>query len=555
MNNLYFFKREDSTAELYDDFSYAKKGFLSPQINESAILLFSLDTNGTVTLLEGKILDMLGIERAEMLGASIFDAHRKKIPIFENIKEAITNKLSSTIFEHKDYIFQIYYTSMRDLNGGINGITGVAIDITEQKRADKEIKKKNEQISLLYESGKMLGRTLELKVIYHTLMDIITKVADCDTLFVCSYDEVQKLIKYDFLMDKNVNEEVDTSKIPPIPLAPSGYGIISNAIRSGDAIIINDYQEQFKKVKISFNISTKTESTNLPESPQSVGSALIVPITTDKKILGVIQIFSKKKNAYSKGQLSFIKALMQPIGLAINNALLYQSAQSEIGERKAAEIKINRSLVEKELLLKEIHHRVKNNLQIVKSLLNVQSRYIKDNRLLKYFNESRDRIQSIALIHELLYKGQDITMINFPEYIKRLSSYLFDSFGIANDQISLNINAIDVSLSIDIAIPCGLLINELVSNSLKHGFPEGRKGNIDVSLELTGEDPGKYILRIRDNGIGFPAGYDVDSDFESLGLKIVRNLTGQLDGTIKFEADNGTLVEISFPPSNYMQRI
>ncbi len=555
MSNLHFFKREDSTAELYEDFSYAKKSFLSPQINESAILLFSLDTRGTVTLLEGKILEMLGIDRAEMLGASIFDSHRRKIPIFENIKEAITNKLSSTIFEHKENVFQIYYTSMRDLSGGINGITGVAIDITEQKKADKEIKKKNEQISLLYESGKMLGRTLEIRIIYHTLMDIITKVADCDTLFVCSYDETQKLIKYDFLMDKNLDEEVDTSKIPPIPLAPSGYGIISNAIRSGEAIIINDYQEQFKKVKISFNVSMKTESGNLPETPQRVGSALIVPIMLDKKILGVIQIFSKKKNAYTKEQLSFIKALMQPIGLAINNALLYQSAQSEIRERKAAEIKISRSLVEKELLLKEIHHRVKNNLQIIKSLLNVQSRYVKDERLQKCFNESRDRIQSIALIHELLYKGQDITLINFPEYIKRLSLYLFESFGISHEKVSLNINAIDVSLSIDIAIPCGLLINELVSNSLKHGFPENQKGNIDISLEFIGENPGNYVLRVKDNGVGFPEGYDLNSDFESLGLRIVKNLTSQLDGTIEFDSKGGTEIIINFPPSNYKQRL
>jgi PAS domain S-box-containing protein len=553
MSNLYFFKREDFTAELYEDFPNVKKGFLSPQINDSAILLFSLDTSGTVTMLEGRILEMLGIVREEILGTSIFDAHRKKIPIFESIKDAITNKLSSTIFEHFENIYQIYYTSIRDLNGGISGITGAAIDITEQKKADKEIKKKNEQISLLYESGKMLGRTLEIKIIYHTLMDIIAKVADCDTLFVCSYDESQKLIKYDFLMDKKLNEEVDTSKIPPIPLAPSGYGIISNAIRSGEAIIINDYQEQFKKVKISFNISMKTDSNNIPDTQQSVGSALIVPITIDKKILGVIQIFSHKKNAYTKEQLSFIKALMQPIGLAINNALLYQNAQTEIRERKAAEIKINRSLVEKELLLKEIHHRVKNNLQIVKSLLNVQSRYIKDDRLLKYFNESRDRIQSIALIHELLYRGEDITMINFPEYIKRLSYYLFESFGVSTEQVSLNINAIDVSLSIDIAIPCGLLINELVSNSLKHAFPNGRKGNIDISLELTGNEPGEYRLKVKDNGTGFPAGYDAKS--ESLGLRIVRNLTSQLDGTVELNGNGGTSVVICFPPSNYMKRL
>ena len=555
MNNLYFFKKEDYTAELYEDYSYIRGSLIPRQINESAMLLFSLDTEGIITLLEGKILEILGIERNELLGISIFDIDKKRQPLLDNIKNAIVNKLSTSVYEHLNKYYRIYYTSIRDIHGGINGIIGAAIDITEQKTAEKNIKDKNEQISLLYESGKMLGRTLDLKTVYDTLMDIITKVADCDTLFVCSYDEKEKLITYTYLMDKSVGGSVDTSKIPPIPLAPPGYGIISNVIRSGEAVIINDYQENMKKVKISFNIEMKTDSDIKTENQKKIGSAMIFPITLDEKILGIIQVFSPEKNAYTKEQLSFIKALMQPIGLAINNALLYQNAQTEIKVRKNAEIEISKSLDEKELLLKEIHHRVKNNLQIVKSLLNIQSRYIKDENLLKCFNESRDRIQSIALIHELLYKGKNITRVDFPEYIRKLTNYLFESFGISKENINLEVDAADIAMSIDIAIPCGLLVNELVSNALKHAFSGKEGGGVIIKLLGSKNREGNFKLSVKDNGIGIPDEFLKEAGSETLGLRIIRNLTRQLDGSISIDNTCGTEIVITFPPSNYKQRL
>lgn len=558
MGNQFFFNRDVYTAEIFQDFTNTVRssGYLPQQVNESAILLFSLDTNGIIVLLEGKILNLLGIEKKEILGTSLFDSDKLRHPILDCLKKSITNNLSTSIFEYGDFVFQLYYTSIRELNGKISGVIGSVIDTTEQRKTYQLINKKNEQISLLYEAGKMLSRTLNINELYETMLDVITKVADCDTLFVAMYDKVENLIKYTYLRDSVIGETIDTSKIPPIPLAPSGYGIISNVVRTGKAVILNDYQNELKKVKISFNIQMDLTTEKKEESNQAVRSAIIVPISIDGDIIGVIQIFSSKLNAYTKEQLSFIEALMLPIGLAVNNAVLYQNAQNEIKERKLAEEKISHSLHEKELLLKEIHHRVKNNLQIVKSLASIQSRYIKDKDLLKIFNENEDRIQSVALIHEQLYAGEDIARVNFSEYIKRLTSYLLSSLEIEEDQFEVHTDNRDVNMSIDIAIPCGLILNELFSNSVKHAFPNGRKGNIYISLaHENNSSNGDYELSVKDDGIGLPEGFVLDGSNDSLGMKIVHNLVKQLDGKVVVRIEKGTEFVIKFPPANYKQRV
>jgi len=210
--------------------------------------------------------------------------------------------------------------------------------------------------------------------------------------------------------------------------------------------------------------------------------------------------------------------------------------------------------MEKELLLKEVHHRVKNNLQIVKSLLNVQSRYFTDAKLLRYFNESQDRIQSIALIHELLYSDKDLTKVNFSHYIKSLTSYLAQSLCMDKDHISLNIDAVDVFLTIDNAIPCGLIINELVSNAIKHAFPEKKNGKINIKLLYHNSTINKYELSVSDDGIGLPENFHLENN-KSLGMRIINNLAKQLDGKVEINNTHGTEFKIIFPPANYKQRL
>lgn len=220
-----------------------------------------------------------------------------------------------------------------------------------------------------------------------------------------------------------------------------------------------------------------------------------------------------------------------------------EDLKKEIVERKRAESEAKASLVEKEMLLREVHHRVKNNLQVISSLLSLQSEHIKDKKALEMFRESQNRVVSMAKIHEKLYKSGDLTRIDFAEYIRSLACDLLRSYGSDPKRIKLKINVHDVLMSIDTAISCGLIINELVSNSLKHAFPEGREGEIHVYL--LSDDGSDFALIVSDNGIGLPEDIDLRST-ESLGLLLVSTLTNQLKGTIEVDRSSGTEFRIKF---------
>jgi PAS domain S-box-containing protein len=215
----------------------------------------------------------------------------------------------------------------------------------------------------------------------------------------------------------------------------------------------------------------------------------------------------------------------------------------DITPAKEAEEKIRASLVEKEVLLKEVHHRVKNNLQIISTLLELQSESIGDKEALRAFRESQDRIKAMALIHEKLYESKDIVFIDFRRYIEELSAHLFDSYLIDPGRVLLKMECGDISIGIDRAIPCGLIINELVSNALKHAFPDARKG--EISIRLHSCDDGLVKITVTDNGIGLPPGVDF-RDTETLGLQLVNMLTRQLAGGIELQNESGASFTISF---------
>lgn len=224
---------------------------------------------------------------------------------------------------------------------------------------------------------------------------------------------------------------------------------------------------------------------------------------------------------------------------------------SDITDRKKYENTIETSLKQKEILLKEIHHRVKNNLQIISSLIKLQSAHIKDKDILSLFSESQNRIRTMALIHEKLYRSSDISVIEFYDYVKNLVDNLYTTYGISIDRIKPIIEFRSIYLDIDTAIPCGLIINELISNCLKYAFPDNKNGNILVDLLEKGE--GEYIMKIKDNGIGIPEGIDFNNT-ASLGLKLVKILSEQLGGNVDLIRKKGSEFRISFKRSNYLSR-
>jgi PAS domain S-box-containing protein len=217
----------------------------------------------------------------------------------------------------------------------------------------------------------------------------------------------------------------------------------------------------------------------------------------------------------------------------------------DITERKRMADQIQRSLREKEVLLREIHHRVKNNMQVISSLLSVQAQNIKDDTIRGLFKESQNRIRSIALVHELLYRSDNLDQIDYGAYLKKMFIPLFESYSIDQRMVSIAIEARNVMITIEKAVPCSLIVNELISNSLKHAFPGDRKGAITIRFGL---DPvkGEYALDYCDDGVGLPPGLDVRTQ-GTLGIRLIDGLTKQLGGTLEVLSGEGTRFRILFP--------
>ena len=223
----------------------------------------------------------------------------------------------------------------------------------------------------------------------------------------------------------------------------------------------------------------------------------------------------------------------------------------DISEKRQAEEKIVESLREKEILLKEVHHRVKNNMQVISSILNLQSSYVKDKNTLNILKESQNRIKSMAFIHESLYQTKDFSKINFSEYVTNLSRNLVHSYEVMEGKILLNLNVQNIFLNLDQSIPCGLIINELISNSLKYAFKGKKRGIITVEIKQKADN---IVMSISDNGAGLPKKIDFRNT-DSLGLQLVVTLTEQIDGTISLDNKKGTKFTIRFKQRIPKQRI
>jgi len=301
-----------------------------------------------------------------------------------------------------------------------------------------------------------------------------------------------------------------------------------------------------------------------------------MPITLNVKAVGALNINSLHKNAFDEEELKLLEVVAQQIGVAIKNAKQAEylriseealqktneelelrvkertetlseknkELKKEIEKRKNAEARIKASLYEKELLVKEIQHRVKNNLQVITSLLDLQNEYVKDGTFKNILADVQNRIRSMALIHEHIFQSKNVAKIDFEEYLRELVTYLFNSYGASTEEIRLKIEIREASLNVNRAIMCGLIINELVSNSLKHAFPKRERGQ-RINIELYSESE-RCVLSVSDNGIGFPKDLNFRKT-ESLGLQLVLSLTRQLEGSLQLNRKPGTEFKIVFP--------
>jgi len=227
----------------------------------------------------------------------------------------------------------------------------------------------------------------------------------------------------------------------------------------------------------------------------------------------------------------------------IGGEKVFLSICHDVTQRVLAEKRMRASLKEKEVLLREIHHRVKNNLQVISGLLNLQSYFINDEAVRTIYKESQSRIQTMAMIHEELYRREDLSFVNLNHYLGDLAQGLLASYLVEKDQVRLILDLEELDVVLDTAVPCGLIVNELMSNSLKHAFPDGREGEIRVAFKRSGAN--RFSLSLSDNGVGLPADFDLKSA-KSMGIQLVRVLSEQLGGELQHFSQGGASFRVEF---------
>ena len=413
--------------------------------------------------------------------------------------------------------------------GETTHFVAVKEDITERKRMEEELHEHRKHLEDL-----VAARTLELSQSYEVqnLLNALLQVTVED-------------VPLDTMLERFLNRLLD---IPWLPEKP--HGSIHLLGDEPDTLVLKAQEgmpkaqlEQCRKIRVGqcacgrAVASRKTMFMDYSDERHEIKidglplhTVYCVPVRSGKTVHGVIKLRLEKDHVRSEKE----DLLLSTAADILNGAI----------ERKRAEETIMRSLAEKELLLKEIHHRVKNNLQVISSLLNLQSGKLTDDTARDMFRISQGRVKSMALIHESLYRAGDLASIDFGVYAQRLVNDLVRNYRVGTGVAQLKVDVADVHLGIDKAVPCGLIINELVTNALKYAFPEGRKGTITVSMEKGKKDT--LVLTVADDGAGIPKDFDLTQS-DSLGMQLVNTLTGQLDGKLDLDRKKGTRFRITFP--------
>jgi two-component sensor histidine kinase len=294
----------------------------------------------------------------------------------------------------------------------------------------------------------------------------------------------------------------------------SGGELVARALVTGEAF----YANALPDIRLEF-----------AGGAVAVRRFLAVPVKLDGKAVGQLALANPGRD-YIERDLRLVKYLAKFYAMAL--------------QHKRGQERLFATLREKEVLLREIHHRVKNNLQVISSLLNLQAASLSDPQAAEMLKESQNRVRSMALVHDQLHRSPDLSRIGFREYVKNLCASLFSSYGVDSARIALRVDVEDIALPIDAAIPCGLIVHELVSNSLKHAFPGGRRGEIFIGLKS--QPPRGTVLTVADNGIGLPKTIDLFTA-SSLGLRLVRILAGQIEAPVRHRSGAGTVFEIELP--------
>lgn len=385
---------------------------------------------------------------------------------------------------------------------------GIVEDITEQKRS---------QIiqNVLFNISEATNLSENLISLLETIQKELGKLIDTTNFFVALYDEKTDIYSFPYMVD-----ELD--EYSAFTQADLKHSLTDYVRRTGIPLLADE---------LTFQELVNRGEVELVGTPSPIWMG--VPLITAQKSIGVVVVQSySDETLYSVNDLEVLTFISEHIAMAI--------------ARKKAEEAVRISLREKEVLLKEIHHRVKNNLQIIQSLLGLQSEQAKSNENLDILKESQHRVRTIALVHDYLYRSPDLACIDLAEYIQDLAFGLFNIYKINPDEIMLDLDIENIDLPVDKAVPCGLIINELLTNAFKHAFPQPLEEAGKIQIKMQKKDDGSIEWQVKDNGKGLPESIDFKKS-DSLGLRLVNILARQqLNGQLDLIRENGTTFIFNF---------
>jgi PAS domain S-box-containing protein len=471
---------------------------------ETGILI---DCNNAATRLVGR-------ERSELIGKHQRILHPQEEYREEfsssfklHLKEKEGQSIETQVIKRNGEIRDVSIKANLFESNGKKFLQGIFRDITEMKNAEKTMK-------LQHDLAIALSGVTELKDALTLVLDAAITIEGMDSGGI-------------YLLDKDSGAfDLACSKV----LSAEFIEIVSHWDKDSDkAGMIMKGKPSYTKYDKEF-LKKRGLSPRDIRIREGLKSVAVIPILHRGEVVACMNIASHEVMEIPDIARNYLETIASQVGSVI--------------VRLRAEETIKDALKENELLIKEIHHRVKNNLQIMSSLLELQERRIKDKELQKIYKDSKNQIRSIALVHERLYNSEDLAKIDFAGYIKAMTKELYKTYLCDPKRLGIQIEAENIQIGIDKAIPCGLIVNELISNAIKHAFPEGlkRKGKIIISLKEKGN---KVEMTVKDNGMGIPENIDVKK-VNSMGLLLLRLLTDQLNGKFELIRKKGTSFTITF---------
>ncbi|MGR3293959.1 MAG: PAS domain-containing sensor histidine kinase [Candidatus Scalindua sp.] len=481
-----------------------------------AVMVFDSETRQFVDVNKA-CEEIYGYTREEFLNMKHADITAEVAASEKEIQETLAgkrHKIPIRYHRKKDgIVFPVEISASSFVHKGRKVFCGMIRDITARRQAER-------RLAAQHAVTKVLSESITIKEALLGILSSMCSVLEWDLGEVWLFDPKNNVLRCSEIWHTASVDVPDFKAVTRQSAFAPGIGLPGYVLSKAKPVWIADvvHDANFPRASVA--------------EREGLHGAFGFPILVGREVLGIISIYSREIKEPDKELLDMVNDIGCRIGLFIR--------------RNRAEEQIKASLTEKEVLLDEVHHRVKNNLQIISSLLDMSSMQTQNQETIKLFAESRSRVESMALIHSQLYESERFDEINMQMHIQELSGNLLNIYS-KEKTIALEIQSANVYLPVTLAVPCALVLNELISNSMKHAYRDGQQGTISISMQQSND--GTTLLKVKDTGVGIPVEIDIERT-KSLGLKLVRNIVyKQLNGTMKIVRNKGTELTVEFKHS------